>query len=278
MYRKLAGIAGPSVFCCLCMALALAESSGGTCVKLRLQRVLAPALSRLDAVRFPIPAGADQGFPGAEGECDGERARLLRENSVLREQLADMGAAGGPRDSGFRFESARVLRLVGWNGDRRLAVIDLGTRHGIRAGMGAIKGDAAVGKVLECGPDTSLVRFLTDSGCKAAVTVTGCMQHAGADPVKFEGVAEGRAGEPGRIRLLHLGVSVPVAAGDCVLTSGRFGDFPAGLVAGWVESVDNDEYSQFHGIVMRPALAYEGIRSLVVAVPASFAGAGEVGR
>ena len=58
-----------------------------------------------------------------------------------------------------------------------------------------------------------------------------------------------------------------MAEGDRVLTSGRLGTFPAGLVAGCVFEVDNEDFGLFHSIRLVSDLPYRSIQSVVVVKP-----------
>ncbi len=279
MSSRVPRTAFPFLLCGACLALALFESAGRTSIKAFFRDRTAPILSFLEELRFPDGKPRTPQAAGGQA-CDESRlecARLRYELGVMAEQLGETGREIPVPGSGFRTVGARVIKLVGWNGDRRLAVIDLGSSSGIRPGMGVVKGNSAVGRILECGASTSVVRFLSDPGSKVAATLLP-PGLAESEFQGFEGVVEGTVGTGGEMRLKHIRRSVPVACGDFILTSGRAGDFPAGLVAGTVEHVGNDDFSQFHEIRLSPPVDAASLRTVAVAVPLADCPGSEVGR
>jgi cell shape-determining protein MreC len=247
------------------------EMTGRTQLKAGFRKVAAPALEAMDVLRFahcrrpaPGPAGAAEAADVAY-EC----ARLRYEVRLLREQVRTFRSTRESSRTAFRFLTARVLYLTGLEEGRQLAVVDLGASDGIRQGMGVLRGDAAVGRVLRCAPEHAVIRFLTDPGCKVPATLLpwGRAEGPEAEGEKYEGLLEGRVGWSDEVQLKHIHRTVGVAVSDVVLTSGRLGAFPPGLVAGNVVSVSGEEFSQFHAIRLRPVCFHQTLPSVVIAVP-----------
>jgi rod shape-determining protein MreC len=182
----------------------------------------------------------------------------------LRERVGDLeGAESLP--SIYRSVSASVLS--GWDGQRRLALVNRGREHGVKPGQGVVKGDVVLGRVLRADRLFSTIRFLTDPGCKVPVTLLPGGARDALGISTFDGLLCGRIGWGEVFELKHIRLPVPVAAGDAVLTSGRLGAFPAGLVAGRVFSVDDPDGVQFHEIRVAPEEDYLALRSVVILVP-----------
>ena len=250
----------------LALGTALAESRGWTGLGPWARSLLAPVLQplgRIAALPREPAAGENETAPSLAPAS----ARLAFENQVLREKLQDLtGVRERPVES-FRLVDARVLYLTGWEDGRRLAVVDRGREHGVTADLGVLKGERAVGRVLRAGSTLSVVRFLTDPGCKVPVTVLAVDTSAPADPEKYEGLLEGRLCWNEGVQVRHVHLSVPVIPGDSVLTSGRLGHFPPGCLAATVCEVRDETTAQFHAIRARSEVAFRHLRTVLIAVP-----------
>jgi rod shape-determining protein MreC len=112
--------------------------------------------------------------------------------------------------------------------------IDQGSSSGVRVNDPVIDGEGLVGKVTRVVSDGALVSLITDSEVevKAKISATG-----------ESGIVQPEVGEPGKLLMLYLPSTSPVAPGDYVVTAGTVSGqgeslFPKGIPIGQVTSVN----------------------------------------
>jgi rod shape-determining protein MreC len=149
------------------------------------------------------------------------RAGLETENTTLRGLLA------------FRARSGLDLvpaEIVGSDPDAtvRGLIIDRGSEDGIEVGDPVIVGDGTlVGKIERVSPGRSTVLLPNDPRSAIAVML--------ADHPETDGVAQGEKGLT--VIMSFIPQHAPIEAGNAVITTGREGRLPRGLLLGIVESV-----------------------------------------
>ena len=166
----------------------------------------------------------------------------LRENAQLRELL---GLQERRRD--LVFESARVTAPATSNWKSTLT-ISKGANFGIEAGDCVITEDGVlVGVVSTVGSNSSEVSTVihTDINMGGMVART---YSAGILEGDFTLMAEGC------LKLSYLPDGAQLVSGDEVLTSGKGGIYPSGLVVGQVDGVFTDPSGQTRYAVIRPAV------------------------
>ena len=149
------------------------------------------------------------------GALHAEVARLTVENRSLRHLL---GVAGEEPAKGRR--SARVVGDSG-GGFVRALLLGAGSEHGIAVGMAATTPEGLVGRVVDVGRRSARVLLITDFNSRIPVVVAGSGDEA---------ILEGDNSSQPVLRFLPLDPGF--AAGDEVLTSGRGGMLPPGLMVG----------------------------------------------
>ena len=147
-----------------------------------------------------------------------EAARLSVENRALQRLLA-VPAAEHP----VRTLTARVVGDSGGAFVRAL-VLAAGARQGVERGMAAVTPDGLVGRVIDVGERGARVLLITDFNSRIPVVVASSGDHA---------LLEGDNSPLPGLRFLPLDPGFSV--GDLVLTSGRGGLLPPGLVVGRIE-------------------------------------------
>ena len=163
-----------------------------------------------------------------------------RENAQLRE-LAGLQA----KRKDFVFESARVTAPVTSNWESTLT-ISKGSTSGIELGDCVVTETGVLGGVVSTVGSTSsvvstLINTDIDMGGMVARTYS-----AGILEGDFTLMAEGK------LKLSYLPDGAQLIAGDEVLTSGRGGVYPSGLVVGQVEGVFTDPSGKTRYAVVQP--------------------------
>lgn len=148
----------------------------------------------------------------------GDVDRLEAENARLRRALSYV-----EKDPG-RWLAAGVISTGGAAGVRKFVRVDKGSLAGVREGAVCAVPDGIVGRVTAVTPHTAEVTFVTDRSVKVACEVEGLE----GEPLR--GILSGGADD--RLVIRHLTGAEEVPPRSRVLTSGRGGIFPRGLVVG----------------------------------------------
>lgn len=218
-------------------------------------------------LRRPFQQGAEtiaswlEGLYGSVYDYD----QLKAENETLREQLAEAQAearAGqealeenerlrqllsfSQRHTDYDLESAKVVSYSASNWSA-LITISKGDESGLEVGDSVItESGSLVGQVIEVGSGWSTVRTIID----VDMNVGGYVSNSGATGMV---VGEYTLMQEGHVKLGYLAEGVSLFEGDTVLTSGKGGAFPSGLVIGSVAEVRSDAGGQETYGVIQPA-------------------------
>ena len=218
-------------------------------------------------LRRPFQQGAEtiaswlEGLYGSVYDYD----QLKAENETLHEQLAEAQAearagqealeenerlrqllAFSQRHTDYDLESAKVVSFSASNWSA-LITISKGDESGIEVGDSVItESGSLVGQVIEVGSGWSTVRTIID----VDMNVGGYVSNSGATGMV---VGEYTLMQEGHVKLGYLAEGVSLFEGDTVLTSGKGGAFPSGLVIGSVAEVRSDAGGQETYGVIQPA-------------------------
>ena len=218
-------------------------------------------------LRRPFQQGAEtiaswlEGLYGSVYDYD----QLKAENETLREQLAEAQAearagqealeenerlrqllAFSQRHTDYDLESAKVVSFSASNWSA-LITISKGDESGIEVGDSVItESGSLVGQVIEVGSGWSTVRTIID----VDMNVGGYVSNSGATGMI---VGDYTLMQEGHVKLGYLAEGVSLFEGDTVLTSGKGGAFPSGLVIGSVAEVRSDAGGQETYGVIQPA-------------------------
>ncbi len=174
-----------------------------------------------------------------------------RENQRLRELLE----FAETRPS-FELQGGQIIaRVIGQNATNFLnvAMIDLGSRHGIRVGMPVVNEQGLVGRISDVTATTSKVLLITDP----TSTVNAILQAS-----RLTGVISGEPGSHPIIGFLPQGTEIGV--GEVVLTSGMGGKFPKGIHIGQVVEVWQRDVNVFQEAVVRPTVNFSQLEEVMV--------------
>lgn len=189
--------------------------------------------------------------------------KLVAENAELRSRIAEMEQEVRQSVSSNE-ENARLKKLLGLaeaNNDYVFAdaalvswsasgwsssfSINKGSRHGIEEGDCVVTEDGfLIGQVTEVSRGSATVQTILDSASGVgALTDEGVTAIAEGD---FTLMSEGK------LRLTYIEDTSRVVAGDKVITSGKGGIYPSGLVIGTVESVSIDPSGLSASAIVEP--------------------------
>ena len=184
-----------------------------------------------------------------------ENNALRAENSELREQVRDYEDLEAEnqrfrilfdwaqRDTRMELESAKI---VAWDASNYVSAFSIskGSDQGIELGDCVItEYHALVGQVIELGSDWATVRSIIDVDMDVGALV-GSYSYAGMVTGDFALMRQGKT------RLTYLASGAQIFTGDEVLTSGRGGTFPPGLMIGVISAVRTEDGGQsIYGVI-----------------------------
>ena len=182
------------------------------------------------------------------------QASLAEENRRLRQLLGLRGRA--PRS----FVPAELVR-IGTPGGESTFLLNVGTENGVRVGSPVIASGGLLGVVWEVGSRTSQAIDWTHPDFRAsAMTADG----------EAYGIVESRRGryrEEDEMALVGAPFHVDVAPGTRVVTSGRGGVYPRGILLGTVLGIEEADTGWRKSYLVRPAVRPEAVTHVLVGVP-----------
>jgi len=136
----------------------------------------------------------------------------------------------------------------------RFVIINVGSQAGVAVGMPVVTGGAAmIGRIARTSPNLSYVQLINDP----ASFVVAMLQQS-----RVMGVVEGS--EEGQLLMTNILPDEEVAEGETIITSSIGGMLPRGLILGQVESVTHLESDLFQRAVIRPAVDFRRIETVLV--------------
>ncbi len=162
----------------------------------------------------------------------------IDENDELRKELNFKKAAAFPLIN---------ANVIGHNLSdlEKTVLIDRGEQNGLKEGMPVIAGDGVmVGKIATVYPASALVRLISDSRSKIAVTVL--------NKDKSIGIVESGFGVS--LQMTNIPRNESVQINDKITTSGLEDFIPRGLLIGNVSAIQNEAYQSFQQAVITPTV------------------------
>jgi rod shape-determining protein MreC len=154
--------------------------------------------------------------------------RQLLETDGLRRQLGEWTSLLKVKDAGgYTMKPARVLSVGASLGFEWTAVVDTGSRDGIREGATVVNGKGLVGRVKRVGPYTSTIVLVVDGDFSVGVRLIRSGQ---LGLVSGHGI--------GTLDYQLIGQRARAEVGDAMYTSGS--TLAAGIPVGRVKTTSND--------------------------------------
>lgn len=188
-----------------------------------------------------------------------ELENKLREAKEVETENENFRRLFGLRDkySDFVFESAKIIGRGTSNWNSTLT-IGKGSESGIEVGDCVIDSSYnVVGQISEVGNGWATIRSVidTDINIGALVGDTGSAAMVIGDYALMK---------QGLVKLTYLTAGAQVFEGDTLLTSGKGGSFPRGLVIGTVTAVYNDAGGQAEDAAVAPAADPDSLTQVFV--------------
>ncbi len=192
-----------------------------------------------------------------------ENRRLQHELQALRgrnNELRELGVAGQRLAALLALKerlhaktvAAQVIGRDATNWYRAI-VLDKGARDGVKAEMGVMAPDGAVGRVVKVTPFTAIVLLITDPNN----AVTGLIQRT-----RDEGIVEGTT--EGRARRKYIPLLATLQRCVVIVTSGLTGGFPRGVPLGTITRIDRIEGELFQSAEIVPEVDLHKLEEVLV--------------
>lgn len=171
-----------------------------------------------------------------------EYSAALEENDALRELL-------GFLQKNTNLEDLELAKIIAWDASNYTSAftISKGERSGIEVGDCVItEYGALVGQVIELGDTWATVRTIIDVHTDVGALV-GDSQYAGVISGEYSAMRDGQT------QITYLASGASIFEGDEILTSGKGGLFPSGLLIGRVAAVMSEAGGQVVYGIVEPA-------------------------
>lgn len=182
------------------------------------------------------------------------QSSLSEENRRLREL---MGLRNRAEQS---FVPSELVR-IGTQGGESSFLLDVGTEDGVRVGSPVIAPGGLLGVVWEVGRSSAQAIDWTHADFRASAMT--------ADGTAY-GIVESRRGtyrEEDQLALAGAPFHIDVAPGTRVLTSGRGGVYPRGILLGTVLGIEEADTGWRKSYLLRPAVRPEAVTHVLVGIP-----------
>ncbi len=179
---------------------------------------------------------------------------LAEENALLREQLSKYIYVNNyqklaPNDTiADRYEiiPSQVERNT-VSKNNNYILLDKGSSHGIKPGMGVIGPSGIVGQVKTVSTNFSKAVSLLHSGIRVSCAIK---RNNTIGSVQWDGEDINEA------KLKYIPRHVPIAIGDTILTSGFNSVFPEGVPVGYIQTIDVRDNESFYDIDIKLATTF----------------------
>ena len=185
-----------------------------------------------------------------------ENAELKKENSELREEVYKSRELEEQYDwiseylelkmqnTDYKFVAAKVCGSESGNYSN-VFMLDVGSSDGVQVNMPVLSSGVVLGYIAEVGPNWSKATSILESSS----AIGAFNERSGVT-----GVLEGdfQLSQEGLCRMSYLAEGADIKVGDRILTSGYGSVYPRGLTVGYVERVEDNEFSRTVVAYVRP--------------------------
>jgi rod shape-determining protein MreC len=121
-------------------------------------------------------------------------------------------------------------------------IINSGSNHNVKRGMGVFSSSGVVGMVVRVGPNFSIVMSLLNKNARLYVKIA---------EKNIPCIYEWSGDDPLRGNILFIPLHFQVSTGDVVVTNSNGTIFPEGFKVGTIETIDNKKQDGFYDIQIR---------------------------
>lgn len=190
-----------------------------------------------------------------------ENRRLISVVDDLKKRIVDLREASDENKRlrellAFKETSDREImpaQIIGWDSSpwSKTILINKGAKEGLSPNAAVVSSSGLVGRIIELGPRVARVILITDPNSRVGAII---------QRTREQGAVEGR-GE--LCRMKYLSPEAEVEQGDVVISSGKGGIYPKGMVIGKIVKVAESADGLFQTAIVQPAVNFSKLEEVL---------------
>jgi len=190
-----------------------------------------------------------------------EKRQLMSEVENLKKRIVDLREAYDENKRlrellAFKETSDREImaaQIIGWDSSpwSKTILINKGTKEGLTPNAAVVSSSGLVGRIIELGPRAARVILITDPNSRVGAIV---------QRTREQGVVEGKGG---LCRMKYISPETELKQGDVVISSGKGGIYPKGLVIGKIVKVADSDDGLFQTAIIQPGVNFSKLEEIL---------------
>lgn len=185
---------------------------------------------------------------------------IMQENQLLKKENEELRSSLDYQESLSEYDPIDAS-VIARSSERWFSqmIVNRGEAHGVERNMAVITGEGMIGKVQSTDKFHSTVQLLSGFGLSNRISA---WVWQGDDPI--HGLIQGYDEESKSLLLKEIDSDAEINEGEQVVSSGKGGVFPAGLLIGEVTKVEMDQYGLTQTAYVKPAADLYDINQVMI--------------
>ncbi|MFG6118978.1 rod shape-determining protein MreC [Thalassobacillus sp. B23F22_16] len=185
---------------------------------------------------------------------------IMQENQLLKKENEELRSSLDYQESLSEYDPIEAS-VIARSSERWFSqmIVNRGEAHGVERNMAVITGEGMIGKVQSTDKFHSTVQLLSGFGLSNRISA---WVWQGDDPI--HGLIQGYDEETKSLLLKEIDSDAEINEGEQVVSSGKGGVFPAGLLIGEVTKVEMDQYGLTQTAYVKPAADLYDINQVMI--------------
>ncbi|GGC92899.1 cell shape-determining protein MreC [Thalassobacillus devorans] len=185
---------------------------------------------------------------------------IMQENQLLKKENEELRSSLDYQESLTEYDPIDAS-VIARSSERWFSqmIVNRGEAHGVERNMAVITGEGMIGKVQSTDKFHSTVQLLSGFGLSNRISAWVWQDD---DPI--HGLIQGYDEESKSLLLKEIDSDAEINEGEQVVSSGKGGVFPAGLLIGEVTKVEMDQYGLTQTAFIKPAADLYDINQVMI--------------
>ncbi|WP_085509011.1 rod shape-determining protein MreC [Thalassobacillus devorans] len=185
---------------------------------------------------------------------------IMQENQLLKKENEELRSSLDYQESLSEYDPIDAS-VIARSSERWFSqmIVNRGEAHGVERNMAVITGEGMIGKVQSTDKFHSTVQLLSGFGLSNRISAWVWQDD---DPI--HGLIQGYDEESKSLLLKEIDSDAEINEGERVVSSGKGGVFPAGLLIGEVTKVEMDQYGLTQTAYVKPAADLYDINQVMI--------------
>ncbi|MFG6116411.1 rod shape-determining protein MreC [Halobacillus sp. MO56] len=185
---------------------------------------------------------------------------IMQENQMLKKENEELRSSLDYQDSLTDYDPIDAS-VIARSSERWFSqmIVNRGEAHGVKRNMAVITGEGMIGKIQSTDKFHSTVRLLSGFGLSNRISAWVWQED---QPI--HGLIQGYDEDTESLLLKEIDYDAEIKEGEKVVSSGKGGVFPAGLLIGEVTKVEMDEYGLTQTAYVEPAADLYDINQVMI--------------